>query len=229
MTSEKNFRISVSKKEILDSLILMHIEDSDVILWQNHNGVRHVKRARIEAIDFATSTLILSPQKSAKLENFKEFNSDITLYFIGENKNIVFKQVEAVKIIGSDKVRVAIPAEVRLLEKRIEQRLIFNSLNEKTTGKIYTGGRTDIAMSPTIIDVSDVSLSGMGFYLPKKNARFFYEKDKIKIDRIGNHRFDRPINGIIVYIIDEKRSGTHLKVGLRFVEKLDEEVVANFK
>lgn len=228
MTFEKNFRTSISKKEILDSLIAMHIEESHVIIWQNIDGIRKVKKARIEAIDLAASTLILSLQKEATPLNFNEFDSNITLYFIGEKKNIVFKQVTAAKLIGSDHVRVSIPKEVKLLEKRVELRLKFDSL-EKTTGKIYTGGHTVKSMSPTIILINDVSLSGMGFYLLKKNGRFFYEKDKIKIDRIGNHRFENPVLGIIVYIIEEKSSSRHLKVGVRFEEKLHEEIVAKIK
>lgn len=226
MSLDKNFRTSVSKQEILDSLSTMHIEESPVIIWQNIGGVRNVKKARIASIDLLTSSLILKPLGETGPAGFDQLNSNLTLYFIGESKNIVFKQVKALKLVDHNKVRVDIPDVVKLQEKRLEQRLVFDNQFAKLTGEIFTGGRTDKSVSPTIVDIRDVSLSGMGFYLPKKSARFFYEKDKIKIERIGTYRFPRPVYGIIVYISEEKRNVTHLKAGIRFVEKLSEESLA---
>lgn len=222
---EKSFRTCVSKQEILDSLSALYIEGSPVIIWQTINGVRNMKKALISSIDLIRSSIVLKAGADSGGAGFDQLNSNLTLYFLGESKNIVFKQIRSLKILDKDRVQVEIPDVVKLQEKRIDQRLVFDNAFSKVTGWLYPGGRTDKSTSPTVIELIDISLTGVGFLLPKKSARYFYEKDKIKIDKLGPHQFNRPIHGVIVYISEVKQHSTHIKVGVRFSERLDEEVL----
>lgn len=230
---EQQFRTTSSRKEILDSLSVMHIEESPVIIWQNIDGRRNVSKARIDYIDQASSTIILSPaiENDADLDDraFKEMNSDFTLYFIGESKNIVFKQVKALKVISKKLLRVQIPDEVKLQEKRLENRIVFPNYMQTMTSEIRPGGQTNKSANATNVELRDISLSGMGINLSKKSANFFYIKDKIKIDRIGNYRFQRPIYGTIVYMSDSGLPTNQLKIGIRFNEKISQEILDKIK
>lgn len=208
----------------MDSLSTMYIEESPVIIWQNADGVRNVKKARIASIDLLSSSLVLRPLIEGQTENFEKLAKDLTLYFIGESKNIVFKQVNTLKILDREKVLVEIPDIVKMQEKRVEQRIVLDP-DTGLSGEIYPGGRTDKSVISTLVDIKDVSLSGMGVYISKKQARFFYEQDKIKIGRIGSYRFGRPIYGVIAYIVEESGNTTHLRVGIRFVDKLNEGIL----
>jgi hypothetical protein len=69
MGIEVNYRTSKLKKEIIDTLIDIHIESSPVLIWQNEDGKRKVTKAKIEAIDFASDSLHFLPLMKIYLIN----------------------------------------------------------------------------------------------------------------------------------------------------------------
>ncbi len=225
MGIEKNYRTSHLKQEIIDSLIEIHIEESPILIWQNEAGKRNVLKAKIDSIDFAGDSISLSPFSDNDKILFPKLKSDLTFYIRGDSKNIVFKQEKISVKVNTNQLHLVIPTEVKLYEKRSEIRIQFKDQLLKMTTEIYPGGHTDLSTKSKTGELLDVSLSGMGFTLEKKYARLFFEKDKIKIDRIGNFRFPRPIYGEIIYTSSEGKFDARSKIGIRFKEKLTLEII----
>ena len=97
MGIEEKYRPSTLKKEIIDSLIDIHIESSPVLIWQNEGGIRNVTKARIEAIDFASDSILLTPFSNSDEFLFNSLKINTTFYLRGNSKNIVFKQEKSAK------------------------------------------------------------------------------------------------------------------------------------
>ncbi|MFA6239052.1 MAG: hypothetical protein WC635_17065 [Bacteriovorax sp.] len=225
MPIDINYRTSTLKKEIIDTLIDIHIESSPVMIWQNLNGTRTVTKARIEAIDFASDSLFLLPYTNEDRPAFEKLNIGNTFYFRGNSKNIVFKQDRPGKKSKNGNLQIFIPDEVRMFEKRTETRLVFNNSTANLTTSIFPGGRIDHSTKSFLAELHDVSLSGMGLYLEKKHSRLFFEKDKIKIERIGNYRFPRGVHGVIIFTIPEHDKIDRVRIGVRFNERLTPEIL----
>lgn len=229
MGIEEKYRTSSYKKEIIDSLIDIHIEASPVTIWQNDGNKRSVTKAKIEAIDFASESIILTPFSDMDTKVFYQLNTDATFYLKGSTRDIVFKQDRPAKRKTKSHLQIFIPKEVKLIEKRSDTRIIFKGSTPKVTAEIYPGGSIDISTKTINVDMIDVSLSGMGFFLDKKYSRFFFEKDKIKIDRIGKYCFSEPQIGTIVYTSKEDESALQVRIGVRFSEKITSEILARIK
>jgi hypothetical protein len=225
MGIEVNYRTSKLKKEIIDTLIDIHIESSPVLIWQNEDGKRKVTKAKIEAIDFASDSIILTPFSTTDENIFDKLKVNSTFYLRGNTKSIVFKQDKPAKKTTKGYLQIFIPTEVKMFEKRSETRLLFAGKNPKVTAEIYPGGLIDISTKAIEADLNNVSLSGMGFFLDKKYSRLFFEKDKIKIMRIGNHSFPRPIHGEIVYASSEQNHIDRIRIGIRFSEILTTDIL----
>ena len=229
MSIEEKYRTSHLKKEIMDSLIEIHAEESPIIIWQNEAGKRNVIKAKIAAIDFVSDSISLSPYSDKDKLLFTNIKENLTFYIRGDSKNLVFKQEKKLLKINNSLLQIAIPSEVKLIEKRSEIRIHFSDQLLKMTTEVYPGGRVDLTTKSMIGELLDVSLSGMGFLLGKKHARLFFEKDKIKIDRIGNYRFPRPVYGEIIYTYSDEDDSTKSKIGIRFKEKLTQEIINSIK
>jgi hypothetical protein len=229
MGIEQNFRTSTLKKEIIDSLIEMHIEESPVTIWQNENGKRHITKAKIDAIDFVSDSIYLIPYSEQDKHLFQKLKSNITFYLRGNSKDIVFKHEKNALKNAKGLLQLTIPSEVKMQEKRAEERLTFKDSIQKYTSEIFPGGSVDLSARPVSVEIKDVSLSGMGLFIEKKNSRFFFEKDKIKIVRIGNHRFPHPIHAEVVYSNSEHDLLDRVRVGVRFHQKLTNEILNNIK
>ncbi|MDO9182434.1 MAG: hypothetical protein Q7U04_08495 [Bacteriovorax sp.] len=227
MGIEVNYRTCTLKKEIIDSLIDIHIESAPVLIWQNIEGKRNVTKAKIEAIDFNNNSLILTAYSNADELIFDRLKVNTTFYIRGDSKNIVFKQERPAKKTNKGLLQIFIPTEVKMYEKRNDTRLQFPANRPRPKAEIYTSGRIDISTKAFHVSVRDVSISGMGFLLDKKNSRLFFEKDKIKIDKIGHYIFSRPIYGEIVYTSASHDVLDQIRVGLRFNEKLDTSILSS--
>lgn len=227
MAIEVNYRTSNLKKEIIDALIDIHIESSPVLVWQNINGSRNVTKARIEAIDFVSDSIFLLPFSIEDHAFFDKLKTNNAFYFRGNSKNIVFKQDRPGKKSQNGSLQIFIPEEVKMFEKRTETRLLFNNNVTKLTTSVYPGGRIDLSTKSILAELNDVSLSGMGFYLEKKHSRLFFEKDKIKIERIGNYRFPRGIHGVIIFTLPDHDKVDRVRIGVRFNERITPEILSD--
>jgi hypothetical protein len=218
MGIEVNYRTSTLKKEIIDTLIDIHIESSPVLIWQNAGTNRIITKGRIESIDFASDSIFLSPFTNEDDKFFELLKINSIFYLKGNTKSIVFKQDRAIKKTKKGVLQIIIPNIVKMFENRTESRMQL--IDSKITADIYHGGQFEKSTKSKNVKLRDISLSGMGFFLESNMARFFIVKDKIKIDRIGNFTFPRPIYGEIAYSSAEKDNVGRIRIGIRFHEKL---------
>ena len=223
---EVNYRTSTLKKEIVDALIEIQIESSPVFIWQNISGKRNVTKVKIESIDFNSDSIYLAPFSDEDISIFNKLNINSTFYLRGNTKNIVFKQERSAKKSTKGLLQVFIPEEVKMFEKRSEPRQNFLGHSPKITAEIYPGGRIDISTKTILVEVTDVSISAMGFLLSKKHSRLFFEKDKIKIVRIGHFNFPRAIHGEIIHTALSQDHYELVRIGILFTEKITIETIS---
>jgi len=130
MSLETAYRTTSERSEITTSLIEIHIEESPVLLWQNHNGIRKILKAKIEAIDMANNCLYLLPYSKSDQESFKEIHLEATLYLRGNNKSIVFKHDARLSRNKNGYLVVKIPEQVKMYEKRKNKRINHDGLEK---------------------------------------------------------------------------------------------------
>ena len=230
MGIELNYRTSVHKKEIIDALIQIKIEATPVLIWQNENGIRKITKAKIDAIHFQNDSIVLIPYSENEKLMFMDFAENKTIYLRGRTKSIVFKQdKKAIKSVENHSIQIFIPDQVKMFEKRGEIRFDFSEQYLKLSTQISLGNQVDRKRKTINAELRDVSSSGMGFFLDQKFGRLFFEKDKIRIEAIADHRFLRAIYGQIVYISSDNQNGSRIRIGIRFNEKLNDEILKNLK
>lgn len=225
MGIETSYRTSTDKQEILSALMDIYAEGTSITVWQNIDSRRVIVNVKIQDIDLKTESIIIGPYNPDDREAFLKLQFDSTLYIRGESKSIVFKQDKPAIKNKSGLVRIFIPDEVKMFEKRTEARLVFSSMENILITEIYIGDRIDVSSKALRGQLHNVSLSGMGFFLEAKNARLFFERDKIKIKNIATYVFPRPIFGQIVYIKPDETNSKRVRVGVKFAEKITTEIL----
>ena len=230
MGIELNYRTSAQKKEIIDALIEIKIEATPVLIWQNDNGIRKVTKAKIDQIYFHNDSIVLTPYSDEDKQIFMNLTSDKTIYLRGNSKSIVFKQEQkSIKTDGNKSIQIFIPNIVKMFEKRTNSRLDFSNDFLKLSTLIYPGSQVDRKTKSINAELRDVSASGMGFYLDKKYGRLLFEKDKIRIESIGNHHFPRAIYGQIIYISQSGHYDNRIRIGVKFNDLISQDILNNIK
>lgn len=224
MGIEDNYRTSKIRQEIIDSLINIHEKSSPILIWQIEEKKRTIAHAKIESVDSSNNSIILSPFSIEDENTFKIFKLNTTIYMRGDNKNIVFKQEQSSSKTDSGFLQIFIPSEVKMFEKRSEARLTFTELNPNYTTHISPTARRSLTAKITIAVLRDLTTVGMGILLNKKFSKLFFEKDNIKIEKIGTYRFPRPILGKIVYIDSEINTSNQFRIGISFNETISSDI-----
>lgn len=219
MGLKESYRTSVLKKEITDSLIDIQLKSYSIVLWQNQNGIRTITTAKIKNVDFATNLILLAPYSDNDKKTFGQLKANSTFYLRENAKNLVFKQTKPAPQISKDSLQIFIPNAVKLLENRRETRHNLDRHHTTLTAKI------DITSQNINVELHNVSLSGMAFFINKKYSRFFFKKDKIKIMRTASYYFARPIIGEIVYTATEYDGAEQIRIGVRFHEKITTDIL----
>ena len=226
MGIEDNYRTSTNKQEIIETLIQIQIEALPMLIWQNEDGERYTANVKIEKIDYSNESIFLTPFTPEDEVLFNKLKINSTIYLKGNSKSIVFKQEKSAVKAKKGFLQIFIPNQVKMFEKRTEIRYDLTQFDPIITAELYPGGRKDISTRSIIVNMKDVSLGGMGFYLAKRHARLFSEKDKIKILRIGKNNFPRPITAEIVNIISPQDGIEFVRLGIRFTEGITKELIA---
>ncbi len=225
MSIESNYRTSIDKQEIINALIDIFTEKSPVTVWQNDGVSRLIVNVRIEAIDAQSSSMYITPFSLEDQDSFFKIQFNLAFYVKGETRSIIFKQDQPTNIGKNGLVQIYIPEIVKMFEKRSEQRIDFSKNPHNLTTEIYPGDRIDVSSKSMRGELLNVSLSGMGFLLEKKNARLFFEKDQVKIKAIAKYTFTKPIYGNIIYLKNDYSNVKKVRLGVQFIEKIAPEIL----
>lgn len=220
MGIEEKCRTTLSSKEIVNALINIQVEATQILIWQNIAGIRLIANAIIANIDFSTDSIVLVPFSPIDKKIFEKFNPGPTFYIRGLANNIIFKQEKAVAHTKNYLI-ITIPNGAKMSEMRNENRIFFDKTEKKTSALIFPGGQINVSTKAIHPHLCDVSSTGMGLCLDKKHMRFFFEKDKIRIDRISNYKFPRSVIGEIVYATNNDDRVGRIRVGVRFNEMIN--------
>lgn len=220
MGIEANYRSSILKREITEALNEILKESSPVIVWQNDNGLRNIVKTRIKFIDFATNSIVMAPYSKEDELNFIKLNINLTFYIRGNVKSIVFKQEKPAKKIANGFLQIFIPNEAKMFEKRSEKRITPIEKYLPIHAHICPSGRTNVVEKYIAVELYDLSTAGIGLRLNKRYSRLFFEKDKIKIEKIGDYNFLRPIHGKIIYCRPDNKNKIYIRIGIQFNTEL---------
>lgn len=222
---QPNYRISKKQTEILDTLYIIQADKCPILVWQNHQGRRPSCNASITFVDLEQKCIIITPNTPEDAEVFKKFDAKLTFYIKGEIFSILFKQERPSVIEQSDVIRVPIPSEVQLIEKRAESRSNFDELILKIKAGVYLGGLGQDNTKFVNAELYDVSICGMSICIDKKFSHQIYIKDTVRILKLGEFRFPDNFLGTIVYMSPKRDNSSLLKLGVRFHQKINQETL----
>lgn len=222
---QPNYRISKSQSEILDTLYVMQADKSSILVWQNHQGRRPSCKASITFVDLEQKCIIITPNSEEDALVFKQFDSKLTFYIKGEIFSILFKQEKPAIIEETSVIRIPIPAEVQLIEKRAEARANYDELILKIKAGVYLGGLGQDNTKFVNAELYDVSISGMSICIDKKYSHQIYVKDTVRILKLGDFRFPENFLATIVYMSPKRDNSILLKLGVRFHQKITQDTL----
>jgi hypothetical protein len=220
-----NYRITKSQTEILDTLYVIQADKCSILVWQNHQGRRPSCKASITFVDLEQKAIIITPNTPEDAAIFQQFDSKLTFYIKGEVFSILFKQERPSVIEEANVIRIPIPSEVQLIEKRAEARANYDELILKIKAGVYLGGLGQDNTKFVNAELYDVSISGMSICIDKKYAHQIYVKDTVRILKLGEFRFPENFLGTIVYMSPKRDNSSLLKLGVRFHQKITQDTL----
>jgi hypothetical protein len=222
---QPNYRITKSQNEILDTLYLIQADKCSILVWQNHQGRRPSCKASITFVDLEQKAIIITPNTKEDAAIFQQFDSKLTFYIKGEVFSILFKQEKPAVIEEQNVIRIPIPTEVQLIEKRAEARANYDELILKIKAGVYLGGLGQDNTKFINAELYDVSISGMSICIDKKYSHQIYVKDTVRVLKLGEFRFPENFLGSIVYMGPKRDNTSLLKIGVRFHQKITQDTL----
>ena len=219
---DNSFRTENNLKTILESLIQLHIEESPILIWQNDNGRRFSAKAKISSINIAKNAILIIPFTQEDKDVFLNLQPTSTFYIKGNVFDIAFKQEEAAVFNKDAQLIIQIPRTIKVKENRIDERFSFDDAPELVRAAIYLAGETHMSSRIIEPELHDVSVSGMCLLFEKKHRHLLFDKDPIRIIRLGKLQLPQNFIGNIVYNCQHTQNRSQTKVGVRFEKRIDQ-------
>ena len=219
---DNSFRTENNLKTILESLIQLHIEESPILIWQNDNGRRFSAKAKISSINIAKNAILIIPFTPEDKDVFLNLQPTSTFYIKGNVFDIAFKQEEAAVFNKDAQLIIQIPRTIKVKENRIDERFNFDDAPEMVRAAIYLAGETHMSSRIIEPELHDVSVSGMCLLFEKKHRHLLFDKDPIRIIRLGKLQLPQNFIGNIVYNCQHTQNRSQTKVGVRFEKRIDQ-------
>jgi hypothetical protein len=218
---DSSFRTENNLKTILESLIQLHIEESPILIWQNDNGRRYSAKAKISSINIAKNAILIIPFTQEDKDVFLNLQPTSTFYIKGNVFDIAFKQEEAAVFNKDAQLIIQIPRSIKVKENRIDERFSFDDAPELVRAAVYLAGETHMSSRVIEPELHDVSVSGMCILFDKKHRHLLFDKDPIRIIRLGKLQLTQNFIGNIVYNCQHTQNRSQTKVGVRFEKRLE--------
>jgi hypothetical protein len=218
---DSSFRTENNLKTILESLIQLHIEESPILIWQNDNGRRYSAKAKISSINIAKNAILIIPFTQEDKDVFLNLQPTSTFYIKGNVFDIAFKQEEAAVFNKDAQLIIQIPRSIKVKENRIDERFSFDDAPELVRAAVYLAGETHMSSRVIEPELHDVSVSGMCILFDKKHRHLLFDKDPIRIIRLGKFQLTQNFIGNIVYNCQHTQNRSQTKVGVRFEKRLE--------
>ena len=218
---DNSFRTETNLKTILESLIQLHIEESPILIWQNDNGRRYSAKAKISSINIAKNAILIIPFTDEDKDIFLNLQPTSTFYIKGNIFDIAFKQEEAAVFNKDAQLIMRIPRTIKVKENRIDERFSFDDSSEMVRAAVYLAGETHLSSRTIEPELHDVSVSGMCILFDKKHRHLIFDKDPIRIIRLGKLQLPQNFTGTIVYNCQHTQNRSQTKVGVRFEKRID--------
>lgn len=213
-------RVSDNLREILRVLKKVFRMGTRITIWQNVDGKRIVGNAYIEKINKVERCIHLRPFGQKDFS----FHKNFTVYIHGIEQSLLFKSVAR---YNSEKmITLPIPLNIRLIEKRAEQRI---SIRGKVHNEIEFEkfkGFNDKAFAHRFIGI-DISATGFSFIAFAPDLPNLTVGNSIFLKEVSGVNKAEKVSGKIVYIkAMEKKSHyattNTFRVGVEFETRLDE-------
>lgn len=215
-------RITDSKKEIVNVLKRIQLEEEEVFIWQNHQGKRNIIYCKIEKVDPGMGNFSISPIDEA--QSF-QLEKKLSLYIKGEFESILFKQ--DVSFFTESLVILKIPSEIRIVEKRSISRKKFELSDQY---KIVIAKYEKNSKKPRKFDLFllDISLKGISFFVSPNQLLSFSAADQFYLLQLGEKKFSTPVTSTIKYISRFSSAADEVKghrIGAQFEGDLPQDII----
>lgn len=192
---------------------------TNIMLWQNIKGVRHIWHGRILFLDQEKNKVILVFNENKEKVDVKKKS---TLYVKGEFESVLFKA--EIKGVGDHYVQIEIPQFAYLYEKRKFERFKFAG---DTNSVLFTRSNdTYTTRSRFTGNVIDISRQGITLIIQPNMAQNWSPQDSLNIYRISDKKLNTPITAKIIYIkpirtLANNRMSLQYRFGLQFKSEMN--------
>lgn len=218
-------RVAKNRSEILKVLTDIYVNNSVVLIWQKENAKkRFLNTAVISHLDRNGKSFYL---QSTSGEWLSQIKSGLSLYFKGEEQEILFK-VSGIEL-STRYLVVPIPNEVRIIDKRKYTRIQpENNKNFIVHNSFKEGKRKQFSLKSI-----DISQSGAALSLTSIDSKFFYEGDTISLSPSTQTTFGQNVEGRVLYMkgmndIGPTFKGKELRMGIKFLTPLTSDQLSSF-
>ncbi len=209
-----NLRVTAFKEEILTNLESIKQNNESIFLWQEIDNNKTTKECTIIEIDSVKNLLTLSLKNKIDLSNIDKQH---TIYFRGDQESILFKC--SLKEIRNNFLILDIPISIRIMDKKINSRLI---LDDSELNIVVLEKSDNITSLPRkfALQLLDITQDGFTLKVSRQYQMFFNVGDRCKLISILEHKLVEDINLTVEYITKSnqiKNSNTKkwYKVGIQ--------------
>lgn len=217
-----SYRSAFDYKEILRILQKSSVEQENFI-WQSSASGKNIIDILHYEIDFVAREVVVyfNPNKF-------QIDSNLPIFVKLEYRTSVFKILE--HRVGLNSLHFAFPKEIKTVELRGSERVLFNSEKTLALKPSLPTGR-DVG-SEIDVRVLDVAMSGVGLLISETNRQFFKNNRLLWITKLGTRSLTRPILGEVVYVKNDTESSVkrpkQLKVGIKLSSLIPIDIYSEF-
>lgn len=192
------FRVCDFPHEIINLLNQCASTSQELTLWQNIDGVKKVIQGKLSNIDQENKKLTIILNKD---QYPFDFSDKISVYHKSSKRSYLFKT--RIDHFKDNFLYLQLPKEIRIFEVREYLRYLFNEDNLRpkiVLSLLSNDHQINTNLTKLTLEVADVSNSGIGLILDKKEINSFDSGVKIVVYQIGDKIFKNSILAKIVYV-----------------------------
>ncbi len=222
---QRSLRKTAKKNEIIKTLQNIVNSNSIIIIWQNINQIKEVKKCIIHSLNLVTMELIFVPRSK---NSFIDFCEDHNIFLYSNHVSMLFKSNTTE--LTNNTIKVKIPKLAYLLEKRSWSRIFLSQVCPAfiaMTANYIDDSSKVKSFNLIILDISDSGIS-VRCNLPEKTI--LSRCKNIIINTIFDTQLNSKILAKISYTNKQRsvinnRLITYYKIGLTLNNKIPKHIL----
>ena len=214
-----NMRVSQGRREYIENIGLIFLEESEAFVWQNNNGQKLLSPVLIKDIVPEKNDLILMPREAS----FPQYDLSKDLYFKANFKEMLFKSSPKKYHFSPSEIILPFPDQVFYLELRQHRRFLV-PVSRELLAEIRPHPQDEAEKDLRIqLQIRNISSKGIGLIAKFQESYSVDHKRSFKVHRIGRVHLDPPLGTKLIYknlVKSLKKHSGVLLIGLEFDKAL---------